>query len=64
MGEIVVYSRAVTRFTFSRLDKFEARNRPHLHILVRDAVQWSGLRPMMYASETHRYNQTEHGNNW
>ena len=35
MGEIVVKSRAVARFRFSRFDKFEARNRPHLHILVR-----------------------------
>jgi hypothetical protein len=33
MGEIVVNSRAVARFKFSRFDKFEARNRPHLHIL-------------------------------
>ena len=35
MGEMVVNSRAVARFKFSRFDKFEARNRPHLHILVR-----------------------------
>lgn len=35
MGEIVVNSRAVARFNFLRFDKFEARNRPHLHILVR-----------------------------
>lgn len=35
MGEIVVNSRAVARFKFLRFDKFEARNRPHLHILVR-----------------------------
>lgn len=35
MGEIVVNSRAVARFKFSRVDKFEVRNRPHLHILVR-----------------------------
>ena len=35
MGEIVVNSSAVARFKFSRFDKFEARNRPHLHILVR-----------------------------
>ena len=33
MGEIVVNSRAVARFKFLRFDKFEARNRPHLHIL-------------------------------
>ena len=37
MGEIVVNSRAVARFKFLRFDKFEARNRPHLHILVRCA---------------------------
>lgn len=37
MGEIVVNSTVVTRFKFSRFDKFEARNRPHLHILVRCA---------------------------
>jgi hypothetical protein len=35
MGEIVVNSRAVARFNLSRFDKFEARNRPHLHILIR-----------------------------
>ena len=35
MGEKVVNSRVVARFKFSRFDKFEARNRPHLHILVR-----------------------------
>ena len=35
MGEIAVNSRVVARFKFSRSDKFEARNRPHLHILVR-----------------------------
>jgi hypothetical protein len=35
MGEIVVNSRSVARFKFLRFDKFEARNRPHLHILVR-----------------------------
>lgn len=35
MGEMVVNSRALARFKFSRFDKFEARNRPHLHILVR-----------------------------
>ena len=35
MGEIVVNSRVVVRFKFSQFDKFEARNRPHLHILVR-----------------------------
>ncbi len=35
MGEIVVNSRDVARFKFSRFDKIEARNRPHLHILVR-----------------------------
>jgi len=34
MGETVVNSRAVARFNFSRFDKFEARNRPHLHILA------------------------------
>jgi len=35
MGEIVVNSRAVARFKLSRFDRFEARNRPHLHILGR-----------------------------
>ena len=35
MGEIAVNSRVVARFKFSRFDKFEARNRPHLHILIR-----------------------------
>lgn len=35
MGEIVVISKAVARFKLLRFDKFEARNRPHLHILVR-----------------------------
>ncbi len=35
MGEIVVNSRAVARFKILRFDKFEARIRPHLHILVR-----------------------------
>ncbi len=38
MGEIVLNSRTVARFKFSRFDKFEARNRPHLHILVRYAL--------------------------
>ncbi len=38
MGEIVVKSWAVARFKFSRFDTFEARNRPHLHILVRCAT--------------------------
>ncbi len=33
MGDIVVNSRAVAHFKFLRLDKFEARNRPRLHIL-------------------------------
>lgn len=40
MGEVVVNSRAVARFNFLRFDKFEARNRPHLHILVRYAQAW------------------------
>ncbi len=35
MGYIVVNSRAVARFKFLQFDKFVARNRPHLHILVR-----------------------------
>ena len=35
MGEIVVNSRIVARFKFLRVDKFEARNRPHLHIPIR-----------------------------
>lgn len=35
MGEIVVNSMVVARFKFLQFDKFEARNRPHLHILVR-----------------------------
>jgi hypothetical protein len=35
MDEIVVNSMVVARFKFLRFDKFEARNRPHLHILVR-----------------------------
>jgi len=35
MGEMAVNSRAVARFKFSRLDKFETRNRPHLHILAK-----------------------------
>jgi hypothetical protein len=34
MGEKVVNSRAVARFKFSRVDKFEALNRPHLHLPV------------------------------
>ena len=34
MSEIVVKSRVVARINFLRFDKFEARNRPHLHILV------------------------------
>ncbi len=34
MGEIVVDSRAVARLKFLRFDNFEARNRPHLHILI------------------------------
>ena len=35
MGEVVVNSTVVVRFKLSRFDRFEARNRPHLHILVR-----------------------------
>jgi hypothetical protein len=35
MGDIVVNSKVVARFNLSQFDKFEARNRPHLHILVR-----------------------------
>lgn len=35
MGEIAGNSRAVARFKSSRFDRFETRNRPHLHILVR-----------------------------
>jgi hypothetical protein len=35
MGEIVLNSRAVARFKLSRFETFEARNRPHLHILER-----------------------------
>lgn len=35
MGEIVVNSRVLARFKLSQFDRFEARNRPHLHILVR-----------------------------
>jgi len=35
IGEIVVNSRAVARYKFLWFDKFEARNRSHLHILVR-----------------------------
>jgi len=38
IGVIVVNLRAVARFKLSRLDEFEARNRPHLHILVRCAL--------------------------
>lgn len=36
MGEVVVNSTVVVRFKLSRFDRFEARNRPHLHILVRN----------------------------
>ncbi len=32
MGDIVLNSRAIARFKLSRFDKFEVRNRPHLHI--------------------------------
>lgn len=38
MGETVVKSWVVARFNSSRFDTFEARNRPHLHILVRQTV--------------------------
>jgi len=34
IGLPVVNSRAVARFNFLRVDKFEARNRPYLHILA------------------------------
>ena len=34
MGEVVVNSTVVVRFKLSRFDRFEARNRPHLHILA------------------------------
>ncbi len=44
MGEIVVNSRGAARLKFSRVDKFEARNRPHLHILAvvckKDSGTW------------------------
>ena len=43
MGDIVVNSRAVARFKFSRFDKFEARNRPHLQILLRSATMLASL---------------------
>ena len=33
MGEIVVNPRSVIRFKLYQFDKFEARNRPRLHIL-------------------------------
>ncbi len=49
MGEILVSSRAVDRFKFSRFDKFEARNRPHLHIHVRHrefiTIKWLPNKP-------------------
>ena len=35
MAEIVLNSRITARFEYIRFDKFEASNRPHLHILVR-----------------------------
>jgi len=35
MGEKAVISRTLARLKFSWFDKFEARNRPHLHILLR-----------------------------
>lgn len=35
MGETIVNSRAVARFKFLRFGKFDARNRPYFHILVR-----------------------------
>ncbi len=37
MGDIVVNLRAVARFKLTQVDKFEARNRPHLHIPARYA---------------------------
>ena len=40
MGKFVVNSTVVARFKFLRFDKFEARNHPHLHILVRCGSFW------------------------
>jgi hypothetical protein len=37
MGEKAVISRTLARLKFLWFDKFEARNRPHLHILLRYA---------------------------
>jgi hypothetical protein len=36
---MAVNSRAVARLKLFRFDKFEARNRPHLHIPIRQTVQ-------------------------
>jgi hypothetical protein len=42
MGEMVVNSRVIAHLKFSQVDKFEARNRQHLHILVRWAFILEG----------------------